>query len=40
MSINWQHSYIPLSVLRQPFLIGQQQIREHGRGADATGAAS
>lgn len=27
---NWQHSYIPLSVLRQPFLIGQQQIREHG----------
>ncbi len=27
---NWQHSYIPLSVLRQPFLIGQQQSREHG----------
>lgn len=27
---NWQHSYIPLSVLRQPFLIGQQLSREHG----------
>ena len=27
---NWQQSYIPLAVLRQPFLIGQQQIREHG----------
>lgn len=27
---NWQHSYIPLSVLRQPFLIGSQQIREQG----------
>lgn len=27
---NWQHSYIPLSVLRLPFLIGQQTVREDG----------
>ncbi|RVU34352.1 multidrug transporter [Rheinheimera riviphila] len=29
-SNNWQHSYIPLSVLRLPFLIGQQTVREDG----------
>jgi hypothetical protein len=27
---NWQHSYIPLSVLRLPFLIGRQTVREDG----------
>jgi hypothetical protein len=27
---NWQHSYIPLSILRLPFLIGQQTVREDG----------
>ncbi len=27
---NWQDSYIPLSVLRLPFLIGQQTVREDG----------
>jgi hypothetical protein len=27
---NWQQSYIPLSVLRLPFLIGQQTVREDG----------
>lgn len=29
-SDNWRHSYIPLSVLRLPFLIGQQTVREDG----------
>ena len=27
---NWQDTYIPLTVRRQPFLIGQQKVREDG----------
>lgn len=27
---NWQDAYIPLTVRRQPFLIGQQKVREDG----------
>lgn len=30
LQVGWQEKYLPLSVRRQPFLIGRQQVREDG----------